>query len=51
MKKCLEFPNKNRYNTWKDADTAILLLDNKDLSVYKCETCDGWHLTSSKIKN
>ena len=51
MKKCFEHPDKRRYNTQKDAETAILLLDNRDLRTYKCETCDGWHLTNrSKIK-
>jgi hypothetical protein len=50
MKKCFEYPNKNRYNTQRDAETAILLLDNKSLSVYKCDGCGGWHLTSN-LKN
>jgi hypothetical protein len=48
MKKCIEFPTKNRYNTWKDAETAILLLDKRNVSIYQCATCDGWHLTSKK---
>lgn len=47
MKKCLEFPNKNRYNTWRDAETAILLLDKQNLRAYQCQTCRGWHLTSN----
>lgn len=47
MKKCFEFYEKKRYNTQRDAETAILLLDNRDLRVYNCETCRGWHLTSS----
>jgi len=46
VKTCLEFPHKKRYNTKKDAETAILLLDDKDLGVYHCDTCRGWHLTS-----
>lgn len=46
MKKCFEQPNKNRYNTEKDAETAILLNDKKDLRAYKCDACQGWHLTS-----
>ena len=50
MKKCLEFPDKNRYGTKKDAETTILLSDNKNLRVYYCEGCGGWHLTSS-VKN
>ena len=48
MKKCLEFPDKARYNTKWDADTAILLTEIK-LTTYHCDNCDGWHLTS-KIK-
>jgi hypothetical protein len=52
MKKCLEFPNKNRYNTQREAETAILLLDKRDLRSYQCQTCQGWHLTSGgKFKN
>lgn len=50
MKKCLEFSQKKRYNTQKDAETAILLLDNQNLRTYRCETCDGWHLTSNNFK-
>lgn len=51
MKKCFEFPNKNRYNTQKDAETAIAiqqlaLLRPTRLRCYHCDTCDGWHLTS-----
>lgn len=46
MKKCFTYPNKRRYTTQKDADTAILLLDNKGLRTYYCQGCDGWHLTS-----
>ena len=45
---CLEFPNKKRYNTKQDAETVILL-HSKNLLVYKCDSCQGWHLTS-KIK-
>lgn len=48
MKKCLEFTNKNRYNTQQDADTAILLSNNKDIYSYHCLSCDGWHLASNK---
>jgi len=47
MKKCLEQPNKRRYNTKREAETAILLLDSRDLRVYHCGGCGGWHLTSS----
>lgn len=51
MKKCFEQPNKKRYNTQRDAETTILLLDNKNLRAYQCESCTGWHLTSNlKIK-
>ena len=47
MKICLAHPNKNRYNTKRDAETAILLVGNINLNVYKCDACRGWHLTSS----
>lgn len=46
MKKCFEYPNKKRYNTHLDADTATLLINDKDISIYKCNSCNGWHLTS-----
>jgi len=46
MKKCLEFPDKRRYNTKRDAETSILLIDKRDLRTYYCEGCRGWHLTS-----
>jgi hypothetical protein len=46
MKKCQQYPEKNRYNTRRDAETAILLLDNREVRTYFCPTCDGWHLTS-----
>ena len=46
MKACFEHPNKKRYNTQKDAETAMLLLAKRDLRVYHCEACQGWHLTS-----
>jgi len=54
MKKCEKFPNKNRYNTQKDAETAILvqqyaLFRKTRLRCYHCDVCDGWHL-SSKTK-
>lgn len=46
-KKCFEFPNKTRYNSKRDAETAILLSDRPNqLRVYNCTTCNGWHLTS-----
>ena len=48
MKKCLEFPNKRRYNTQREVETAILLLDKKDIGYYHCHTCRGWHLTSKE---
>lgn len=47
-KKCFEHPNKNRYNTQRAAETAILLSDNRNLDFYKCHACNGWHLTSKK---
>lgn len=46
--KCEEFPNKKRYATKFDAETAALIL-NMDLKIYKCDCCGGWHL--SKFKN
>ena len=46
MKTCFDHPNKKRYNTQKDAETAVLIYDNKNLRIYKCDTCGGWHLTS-----
>ena len=49
MKKCFEFPDKNRYNTEKDVQTAILISSmagRPELNYYHCNTCDGWHLTS-----
>jgi len=45
---CFEFPNKKRYNTKKEAETSILLLGVKNLKIYRCATCHGWHLTSIK---
>jgi hypothetical protein len=46
MKKCFTHPNKNRYNTQREAETAILLADKPDLRCYQCAGCGGWHLTS-----
>lgn len=48
-KKCLEYPNKKRYATEKDAEAAALTSNFKNLSYYRCDTCKGWHLTS-KVK-
>ncbi len=48
-KKCLEFPNKKRYNTKKDADAIIAHHNLVNLTTYKCDSCQGWHLTS-KVK-
>lgn len=45
MKLCFDFPSKNRYNTKRDAETAVLLSNNKDLKIYHCESCNGWHLS------
>ena len=42
MKKCIEFPNKKRFSTKKDAETTLITL-NLDLKIYKCDTCKGWH--------
>ena len=47
MKICFEFPKKKRYNTQKDAERAILLIDNQNISAYNCDSCKGWHLTSA----
>jgi len=46
MKKCLLFPNKKRYNTKKEAELAVILLNSKNIRIYKCDCCNGWHLTS-----
>lgn len=46
MKHCSMFPSKKRYATKKDAETAILLINNVELRIYFCTTCGGWHLTS-----
>ena len=48
-KKCLEFPDKKRYNTKKDAEAIISFLKG-GLFTYKCDSCDGWHLTSNLKK-
>jgi len=45
-KKCFEFPNKKRYNTKKEAEAALAYHNLKNLSLYKCQSCLGWHLTS-----
>ena len=44
MKKCIEFPNKRRYATEKEAITAMLVIGKKNLKTYRCECCGGWHL-------
>ena len=48
MKICIEFPNKKRFPTKKDAETAIFLIGNYylNLYIYFCDTCQGWHLSS-----
>lgn len=49
MKKCYQYPGKNRYSTQKDAETAILINSEPgqpELRYYYCDACDGWHLTS-----
>lgn len=46
MKKCFKYPHKRRHTTQKDAETSLLVLDNKNLTIYHCDSCDGWHLTS-----
>lgn len=47
MKKCFKFPSKNRYSTKRDAETTILLSDEKNLKIYFCDSCSGWHLAST----
>jgi hypothetical protein len=44
MKKCFEFPEKKRFNTLRDAETAILLIGNVGLRAYLCG-CGGYHIT------
>ena len=47
MKRCQKFPNKKRYSTKKEAETAVIILKNDvELKIYFCENCNGWHLTS-----
>jgi len=49
MKTCHLHPNKNRYNTQRDAETAILASSEAgrpELRYYYCDTCTGFHLTS-----
>lgn len=49
MKKCHLHPNKNRYNTQREAETAILAsseVGRPELRYYYCDTCTGFHLTS-----
>ena len=47
-KVCFIQPNKVRYNTQKDAETAILILSSYVLRTYFCTGCGGWHLTSKQ---
>ena len=40
---------KNRYDTREDAEEAAQTCTTsgrRKLSVYRCDYCDGWHLTS-----
>jgi len=49
MKRCPEFPNKKRYPTEKEAETAIIIQRSEgsvELDCYHCDACNGWHLTS-----
>ena len=48
MKKCFEHPDKKRYLSKKDAE--ILLLENNNLKIYRCDCCGDWHLASKKPK-
>lgn len=47
MKKCFEQPDKKRYNTLKDAERVLLIIDSARLRAYHCVACGGWHLTST----
>lgn len=41
---------KNRYDTREDAEEAARTCTTsgrRSLRVYRCDYCDGWHLTSS----
>ena len=51
MKTCFEHPDKKRFDTEKDAETAILTSNFKNLRCYRCDTCQGWHLTSKNKNN
>jgi hypothetical protein len=46
---------KRRYKTEKEAlaaaDYQMLVNQNLELSVYKCELCGGWHLTRGESKS
>jgi hypothetical protein len=49
MKRCPQFPNKKRYPTKNDAETAIIIQRSEgsvELDCYYCDACKGWHLTS-----
>lgn len=50
MKRCPEFPNKRRFPTQKDAETVIIIMAGEhdiEFTTYYCESCKGWHLTST----
>jgi hypothetical protein len=52
MKQCFTHPNKNRYNTQGEAETAILVNNEAgkpELRYYYCDTCSGYHLTSRPL--
>lgn len=46
---------KRRFKTEKEAlsaaDYQMLLKQDLELSVYQCELCGGWHLTSNQSKS
>lgn len=48
--KCNSFPNKARYVSIAEANRVVLLMakDMKQLIVYHCNTCNGYHLASKK---
>lgn len=48
MKKCFEYPNKRRYDTLQSAERDLLIIfDDGTLRAYHCNSCNGWHLTST----
>ena len=49
MRRCPEFPNKRRFPTYRDAETATIIMASEhdiEFEIYHCDACKGWHLTS-----